>query len=278
MMKRLLMVAALAAALVAPATRSPAEATGHAERYYVSLGDSLAESAQLDGDDLTNGYAEQLHAALAVTDPDLRLKKFGCSGESTVSMRFGSQDPATVLSCGTQRDYRRRFPKGTQLAQAVKFLRARRDEVALVTINIGANDLSHLDEQGNTVVCLFEPAGCDARLALVAEHLAVILAELRAAAGPGVPIIGMTYYNVFAPLGDPDLDAAVAGATAGLESTYAAAGVPVADVAGAFHNGEQPLSTALVCAWTWFCTHGNVHPNTTGYGVIAHAFLERVQP
>ena len=112
----------------------------------------------------------------------------------------------------------------------------------------------------------------------MAENLAVILAELRAAAGPHVPIIGMTYYNVFAPLNDPSLDAGVAAANTVLDATYTAAGVPVADVAGAFHNGEQPLSAHLVCAWTWFCTHGNIHPNTTGYGVIAEAFLEQVQP
>ena len=122
--------------------------------------------------------------------------------------------------------------------------------------------------------CLFEPAGCDARVAAVAENLAVILRELHAAAGPGVPIVGMTYYNVFAPLGDPTLDAGIDAANAVLDATYAAAGVAVADVAGAFDNGEQPLSADLVCAWTWFCSIGDVHLNTVGYGVVAEEFLE----
>jgi hypothetical protein len=63
-----------------------------------------------------------------------------------------------------------------------------------------------------------------------------------------------------------------------LTSTYAAAGAPVADVAGAFHNGEQPLSAHLVCAWTWFCSLGDGHLNTTGYGVVANEFLEVIQP
>ena len=49
----------------------------------------------------------------------------------------------------------------------------------------------------------------------------------------------MTYYNVFAPLRDPDVDAGVDAINGILESTYTAAGVPVADVAGAFHNGER---------------------------------------
>jgi lysophospholipase L1-like esterase len=189
-------------------------------------------------------------------------------------MRFGPQDPTTVLSCPTPE----RYPKGTQLAQAVKFLKAHTGKVALVTIDVGANDLQHVDEADNTVFCLFEAAGCDSRAAAMAENLAGILAELRAAAGPGVPIAGMTYYNVFAPLGDPDLDADVDAINGLLESTYTEAGIPVADVAGAFHNGEQPLSAHLVCAWTWFCSDGDVHPNTAGYAVIAEAFLDVVQP
>ena len=52
----------------------------------------------------------------------------------------------------------------------------------------------------------------------------------------------------------------------------------VADVAGAFHNGEYPLSAQLVCAWTWFCSLLDTHPNTTGYGVIAQAFLDVIKP
>jgi len=56
----------------------------------------------------------------------------------------------------------------------------------------------------------------------------------------GRAIVGMTYYNVFAPLGDPDVDASVDAINDLLESTYTAAEVAVADVAGAFHNGEQP--------------------------------------
>ncbi len=94
MTSRLVIIAAAAVAVVGlGGAPSPAEATGHAKRYYLSLGDSLADSAQPNGD-LAHGYSEQLHAALAATEPNLRLVKLGCGGESTVSMRFGSQDPA----------------------------------------------------------------------------------------------------------------------------------------------------------------------------------------
>jgi lysophospholipase L1-like esterase len=263
------------AAVVAP---SPVRAdTPHAQHYYVSLGDSLAASIQPNGD-LDHGYVEQLHALLAADDPKLEYVKFGCGGESTASMRFGSQLPTIVSSCGSPVRYRHMYPKGTQLAQAVAFLRAHADKVALITIDIGANDLSRIDADGNLVACLFEPQGCMAQAAGIFENLAAINAELRAAAGPDVPIVGMSYYNVYAPLADPVVDARIDELNGLLHAIYAGAGVPVADVAGAFHNAEQPVAAQLVCAWTWFCTAGDVHPTTNGYGVMAEAFLDVIQP
>jgi hypothetical protein len=82
----------------------------------------------------------------------------------------------------------------------------------------------------------------------IATNLSTILSDLRAAAGPDVPIVGMTYYNAFAPLWftDPATALFVGGRVddfnAVLTSTYAAAGVPVADVAGAFENDIYPDS------------------------------------
>jgi lysophospholipase L1-like esterase len=273
------MNAALAASLLSVAlgglavTSSPAWAdAGEATHYYLSLGDSLAASAQPNGD-LTHGYAEQLHAAFAASDPKLELVKMGCGGESTASMRFGSQDPTVVLSCGSPRFYKNfLFSKGTQLAEAVNFLHAHKGKVDLVTLDIGANDLSSINEQGDLVSCLFPPADCTAEALSIEADLWAILAELRDAAGPNVPIVAMTYYNVFLPLDDSVVDARVDALNGLLASIYADHGVIVADVAGAFESVQQ------VCDWTWVCTEGvnDVHPNTTGYGVIANAFLEVV--
>ena len=160
-MKRL-MVAAMLVALLATAVAPVADADADsATHYYLSLGDSLAASYQPNGD-LTHGYAEQLYGMLAATDPKLELVKFGCGGESTWSMRFGSQLPGVVLSCGTPRYYNFLYPKGTQLAEAVSFLKAHKDKVALVTIDLGSNDLSRFDPQFNVLNCLFEQE-CDPR-------------------------------------------------------------------------------------------------------------------
>lgn len=273
-MKRLFALVTLVVVVAAP--QSVAAAPDHSTTYYLSLGDSLAESFQPNGD-LTNGYAEQLHAALVIDNPKLELVKLGCGGESTASMRFGSQLPTVVISCGTPRNYDALFPKGTQLAEAVSFLRAHKGKVRLVTIDIGANDIQRFDTDFNLIICVFEDAGCEAQLAALSRNLAAILAELRAAAGPGVPIVGMTYYNAFAPAFDPEADAHVSEFNGALTSTYGAASVPVADVAGAFHNG-QPDSVEFICAWTWVCTLGDLHANTVGYGVIADEFLKTALP
>jgi lysophospholipase L1-like esterase len=274
-MRRLAVAFVLVVAVAGAAAHTARADEDSATHYYVSLGDSLAAGTNASGVGVafTNlGYADQLHAALSADDPKLDLVKLGCPGESTVSMRFGSQLPSVVGSCGPPRYYKNfLYSKGTQLAESVSFLEAHKGKVALVTINLGANDLNHRDAQGNLVACLFPPEDCDAESASIAHNLAAILFDVRTAAGPDVPIVGMTYYNVFLPLGDPVVNARINALNNLLASTFAAAGVSVADVAGAFSTAER------VCAWTWFCTNFDTHPNATGYGVIADAFLDVIQ-
>jgi len=175
------------------------------------------------------------------------------------------------------------FPAGSQLEEAKAFLQAHRGEVAFVTIDIGGNDVTAPDGGG---------------VEAVQANLPVILAELREAAGPAVPIIGMSYYHPFLPdvwFGTHDpaaLQAAVStvlGFNDVLEDLYAGAAYPVADVETAFSTTDTgdadgdgvPNDVEQVCAWTWECMpppHGpDRHPNTDGYGVIAGAF-EQVLP
>lgn len=149
----------------------------------------------------------------------------------------------------------------------------------MVTIDIGGNDLLHMDAQGTAVYCPLEPTGCGKRIATMTRNLAAVLRELKAAAGPGVPLVGMTYDDVVAPrcISNRSLMLACRRFNAfnrSLADTYAAAHVPVADVAGAFENGDLEKAAKRVCAWTWFCSSGDLHPNTAGYNVIAQAFQQ----
>jgi lysophospholipase L1-like esterase len=267
---------ALPTAWLAPvAAASPVGAPANAV-YYLSLGDSLAEGAQPIGGPPTNtsdagynqGYADQL--LKLVRDPSLgqlRLVKLGCGGESTFTMIFGGRCP---------------YDAGSQLAQAVAFLDAHPGEVAFVTIDVGANDLF--------IDCGGDP-GC--AVGHIQAALPYILATLRAHAGPGVPIVGMNFYQpavrqwFFDPaLGPQQAQNAVAFSNM-IEAIYAAAGSPVADVETAFSVtdftdtavlpgfGPVPQSVYSVCTLTWACNAQfgfNIHPNSAGYAVIAQAF------
>jgi lysophospholipase L1-like esterase len=246
-------------------------AQAQAVHYYVALGDSLARSAQPNGD-YQHGYAEQLLANLQQQDPSLQLVKLACGGASTWDMIYGSSDP----SCA--------FPHKTQLAEAVAFLRAHRQFVSLVTIDIGAND-----GPGDCIARL-DQACLDAALPPISTNLATILSALRQAAGPDVPIVGMNYYDPYLVFWFSDPAAAqiteqmVVQFNDVLESVYGAAGDPVADVETAFSTTDWtlvngiPLNVERICEWTWMCIPPplgpDIHLNTAGYGVTAQAFLD----
>jgi hypothetical protein len=76
-----------------------------------------------------------------------------------------------------------------------------------------------------------------------------------------------------------------------LHADYAAAGVPIADVAAAFDLGDHhdmrwsglpavPTDVAKTCALTWMCAHApyghNLHPDDAGYRAIASAIAAAV--
>src|SRR5262250_753045 len=97
--------------------------------YYLSLGDALSQGIQPgpNGENVatSRGYADRLATMLRRRElPHLRLVKLGCSGETTATMMHGGICP---------------YPAGSQLDQAIKFLRSHRGRTALVTIDIGGN-------------------------------------------------------------------------------------------------------------------------------------------
>ena len=280
-MKRSVVLFALAA-LVALAVAGGRASAASKATYYLSIGDSLAQGYQPIGGPPSSaappgydqGYADQLFKLERDKYPQLQLVKLGCGGESTVSMLYGSEDRNVALSCGPPSYYEDRYPDGgTQLSEAVTFLREHRGSVAFVTIDIGANDV-------------LGPSGLGPAL----TNLPVILVALRAAAGDGVPIVGMNYYDPFAPQAWDQgslegLRAQVGGIVAindAFDGIYAAAGDLVADVMSAFAitdftlAGGTPLDVLRECQWTWICTPPplgpDIHANTDGYSVIAHAF------
>ncbi len=283
----LLAVAALAAAAVTAVTAvtacsgSPVPDPAHTRpvehTYYLALGDSLAQGVQPDAAGASvptrYGYPDQVFAALQRSHPTLQLVKLGCPGETTSTMISGGK-------C--------RYRPGSQLAAAAAFLRAHRGRVLLVTIDIGANDPEHCGGLPNLASCL--GTGIPAAI----TNLTTIMASLKAAAGPGVRIVGMNYYlPELAEWRDGLAGHAIAWLAEKLAATYndwldrvyARSGTRVANVFGAFDTADfaaagapVPRNVALLCQWTWACAAPprgpNQHANQAGYQVIARAFLQ----
>jgi lysophospholipase L1-like esterase len=266
------------------ATSDGAHPASGTASYYLALGDSLSQGVQPDAAgasvETRQGYADQAYAALHRGHPTLRLVKLGCPGETTSTMIRGG-------IC--------RYRGGSQLAAAVAFLRAHRGHVFLVTIDIGANDPQDCGAQpGLRKIASCIGTGVPAAVA----NLAGIMTTLRAAAGPSVRMVGMSYYlPELAEWRDGVVGEGAAwlseklavGYNELLDHDYTESGARVADVFSAFDTtdfsadvtvpgiGTIPRNVALVCRWTWECAAPlrgpDQHANEAGYAVIAHTFL-----
>jgi lysophospholipase L1-like esterase len=266
-------------------------------RYYVSLGDSLAQGMQPDAAgitiDTTLGYADQLDALERRRIPGLALVKLGCGGETSSSLLSGRGNPdAFILGC--------KPPGGSQMAAAERFLRAhrRRGEVAMLTLDIGANDLV------GCVTGASVDLGCVVRGSeRIEANLPVIMRRLRRAAAPGTPMAAMTLYDPFLELyllpGDQEEALTINGyarnINEGLARLYRTGGFRVVRVDEAFKSydtalttalpgqpGQVPVAVAELCRLTWMCAPApvgpNIHANQAGYGVIAAEFARAFGP
>jgi lysophospholipase L1-like esterase len=256
--------------------------------YYVSLGTSLSVGVQPNSSGITlptnDGYADVLFDSIrpafeaAVANRELRLIKLGCPGETLDDMINGG-------SC--------LYLAGSQLAAAVDFLSDNMAKIHLVTIDMGANDFRDANCIGN----VNDPNCISDVAAQIATDLATVLTALNDAAGPDTTIIGMNYYNPFLASWLDDLAGqalamesalAVASVMDVLGTTYATAGIPVADVAAAFQSDEfatlvpwplpapndmVPLNVANICNFTFMCDADpvgpDIHANDAGYSLIA---------
>ena len=285
-----LVVSLAAGAVVAPATAAPVTvhgAGGASTVTYLALGDSLSVGFQPGQGRTKQGYVDVLRRSMQNQIPGLGLRNVGCPGETSYSMISGKQSLC-------------HYKAGSQLNAADAFLRSHPGRVAFITVDVGANDLVNR--------CFDPDAGlidrdCGAELMpRLQARLTSILDVLRAAAGPVLPIVAMTYYNPF--LGFWGLvpgGRAMARANqrvwsdfnAGLTTVYGDAGVTVADVAATFriddftntvvlpHRGQVPVNVARTCRWTWFCSArfaGDPHARRVGYAKIARTFERELQP
>lgn len=264
---------------VAAAKRSPT--------YYVSLGDSYAVGYQ-PGKGATPGYA-----AYVARHTGLTPANFGCAGATTTSLLTDVGCPAVLPHTTGGMTY----PTTTQIAAATAFIAAHRGHVGLITVSIGGNDVVPCARASNPITCVATA------VTTIKAGVTSIASQLRAAAGPKVPIIGSTYPDVI--LGtyvyptNPASTAAVNLANISvvafkslvnpaLAQSYAsslAAFVDVTKATGAYTSlkrtvhtkayGTIPVPVASVCTLTWFCQKGDIHPMNQGYTLIGKLIVAK---
>jgi hypothetical protein len=265
------------AALAAPG--SAGAVTARSE-YYLALGGSGSVGEQPTmlsprGQRTDDGYANDLFDLERARWADLRLVKLGCPGETTMTMLDGG------AHC--------HYDGGTQLADAVAFLHLHPSTV-LVTLDLGFNDIRPcLIQQRVDQPCVTRA------IDVVRDQMSQILTALHAAEPPGARLVGVGHYDPYlaAYLEGPAGRAfalqslgVIARLNDALRSAYAAADVPMADVAASFATtdtkvatlagvGTVPQDVARACAYTWMCAPTplgpNQHPNDTGYRAISAA-------
>jgi hypothetical protein len=233
--------------------------------YYLALGDSVAVATG------TSSYPHLILARYKRAQPGLRLDDIAVAGATTGALLSG------------------------QYAAALSFLKAHRGHVALVTIDIGGDDVAACFGAGGV-----DHACLSQNEATIKQNLTRILAGVRDAA-PGVRIIGMTYYNPF--LGywlaggvfrSFALSTVPAGIALNNELTALYGGAKnTADVEGAFHAtdlttmvtspwGVVPIAVARACSWLAIQCHAGapegfaLDPNAIGESHIAAAFQRTI--
>jgi hypothetical protein len=255
--------------------------------FYLDLGASASVGYQPTdtaphGEPTTEGYANDIVTYEAERGVTLDLTELGCPGETTTTMVNGDDH------CYHE--------DGSQLVDAMAFLRAHVTYEGIVTVDLGFNDIRHcLDEGSLGESCV------DTKIDLLQEQLPFILSSLQSAAGPGVSFVGVGHY-------DPYLADAISGRSGArfashsetvmdhlndaLSTIYASANIPMATVSDFFDGQSRARvdlegvglvadNVAHACELTWMCApkpYGpNMHPNDEGYLMIASAIESQLK-
>src|ERR1700728_2784081 len=269
------------------ATAQSADAATKSPTYYVSLGDSYSVGYQ-PGRGATAGYT-----AVVAKSTGLKLVNFGCGGATTSSLVSSIGCPAVLPHTAGAALY----PTTTQEAAAEAFLSAHRGHIGLITVSIGGNDVTACATQANPISCVATA------VTGIKTNVTGLAVALRAAAGPSVPLIGLTYPDVIlgnyvypkqpAPAGalslaklsvvafklliNPALTKSYAAANGSLVDVTKATGayVPLTRTVRYSPYGTIPAAVASVCSLTWFCAQGNIHATTKGYTLIGKLVVAR---
>jgi len=278
---------ALATALVALVPGVAHAAKAKSPKIAVALGDSLSTGVQPDRAGKNQATKAGYPYVLAGRS-GAKLKNFGCGGATSESVVTSNKKCFEHFG---KLPFKNKSRATSQLAAAEKYIRAHRGDIAYVTIDIGANDVASCAAGGKLdVECVTKG------IARIKKYVPEISKRLRKAAGKGVPIAGMTFYNPF--LQQWFTNPGLAEATVGIAKTqvndaltkiYTKQKFKVADVGTAFgtykpfsqtttYKGRTgvPVAVANICKYSWMCAAAprgpNIHATKSGYVLITDTF------
>jgi len=234
--------------------------SGSEKPTYLALGDSYATGVGASSEE--GGYVSVFFSFLHDDRAeDLSLRNFAVNGETTSSM----------------------IAEG-QFGMALAELRFRnqdnnpKNDVFLVTIDIGGNDILDLAGEGQPCAppASFTGSACTAAVSealdAVSQNLMAILHSLRVAAGPDARILVLDYFNPYSGTGQPLEEAGdMVLPLLNKEIADIAASPDVdADVVRTFaafdgKGAELTNDTGL---------EGDFHPNDAGYRILADLLID----
>jgi hypothetical protein len=259
------------------------------ETYYVSVGDSYPAGFRPNGAGpgatSLDAFVYQVQDKLAQTRDGWITVNFACSGETAYAMTFEPGCQSAALAPGGAS-----YPDTPQAVAAADFIGTHRDRIGLVTVVMGGNDVLR---------CLDEEDAASAQRCAEVEVPRVVLSvdsllsRIRGTLGPTVPIVGVSYINVFVadhlkadPIAQRRADFSVAlfdnylnPALLQSYSKYdayfvdsarlAGGDLPATDKSALPGHGTVWASIGRVCALTYYCSQGDPHPNREGHALIA---------
>ena len=267
-----------------PANTQSAASTSR--NYYVSLGDSYAVGYQPGPGPTLHGYANYVVKDARVLGDHFTLENFGCAGATTASI-------LNAPGCAVPAIGGAPYGGSTQAAAAERFIADHRGQIGLITVSISGNDVTACATAASPLACI------GTAVVDIESNVARLASGLRSAAGPRVPIIGLTYPDVilgkwvyppvdqslaelsvaaFKNLLNPALQRTYASARASLVDVTAATGayVPLTRTVATSTYGTIPYSVAQVCRLTYFCAQGNIHADDSGYALIGRLIVNRL--
>jgi lysophospholipase L1-like esterase len=235
--------------------------SGDQHPLYIAMGDSWA--AGFGASAPSEGYVPQLHAALRHTLHCAPWRRHGCKHLELVNLAQGG---ATTPSLNATQ-----LPAAVELLESRNGDRSRRNDVKVVTLHIGGNDVVGPILGGCPGA--IDPACVSAFGAAMAQYrrdLDATFAALRAAAGRRTRLVIGTYDQMFvppcplsAPINDFFLEGGPPvgdGADDVMRQVAHRHRGKVAEVVGRFGAGDR-VGDCL-------------HPSDSGYDKVTQAFLE----